>query len=281
MIDDDAQRGAFASDHAPDHPPGDAGQWLADLRVCLMFLTRLPLDRETALPPPALAAAMRAFPLAGLLIGAFVGAVLVLMTGLGAPATVAALVAVGAGLAVTGALHEDGLADVADGFGGGGTIERKLEIMHDSRIGTYGVLALIVAVSLKAVVLATLAAQAAWLAFAVIVAAAAVSRAAPTGILYLLAPARRDGLAVEAGRPGRGTVVQAMAAATLVSVVFLWPVSLFFGLVVAPLAGAAGLACVAWLARRQVGGQTGDVAGASQVVSELAILIAAAMVLGP
>jgi adenosylcobinamide-GDP ribazoletransferase len=275
MLDEDAERAVFN----PDHAPGDARQWLTDGRESIIFLTRLPLRREMTLPSPDLAAAMRAFPVAGLIVGAVVGAVLVLTAWLGAPAAVSALVALGAGLLVTGALHEDGLADVADGFGGGASPERKLEIMRDSHIGTYGVLALIVVVALKAVAIASLAAQSVWLAVAVIIAAAAMSRAAPVAILHLLAPARRDGLSAAAGRPGRSTVLQALAAATLVSLVFLWPYSIIFGLVVVPLAGLVGLVGMVWLARRQIGGQTGDVAGASQLVSEIVILLAAVMVL--
>jgi adenosylcobinamide-GDP ribazoletransferase len=277
MSDDDAQPARFA----PDHDWDDFGQWRTDCRTSVGFLTRLPLEPETALPPPALAAAGRAFPVAGLLVGVIVGAVLVLAVWLGAPAAVAALLGVAAGLGLTGALHEDGLADIADGFGGGASRERKLEIMRDSRIGTYGVLALIVMVALKTTAFAILAAQSVWLAFAVILAAAAMSRVAPAGILYLLAPARRDGLSLEAGRPGRGTVLQALALATVISVVVLSPVSVLFGLITVPLAGLAGLGAVVWLARRQIGGQTGDVAGASQVVSEAAILIAAVMALTP
>ena len=277
MSNDDAAPAGFAADHAPE----DVGQWLADWRHSLIFLTRLPLGGETALPPPVLAAAMRAFPLAGLVIGAITGAVLVLASGLGAPAPVAALLAVGAGLGLTGALHEDGLADVADGFGGGATPDAKLEIMRDSRIGAYGVLALIVAVALKWTALAGLAGQSLWAAFAVTVAAAAISRVAPAGILHLLTPARPDGVSAGAGRPGRGTVLQALALATFISAVVLGPVSVLLGLVLVPLAGLAGLYATASLARRHIGGQTGDVAGASQVISELAILVAAVMVLAP
>jgi adenosylcobinamide-GDP ribazoletransferase len=277
MLDDDAERGAFA----PDHAPGDARQWLTDCRESIIFLTCLPLRRDTALPAPDLAAAMRAFPVAGLLVGAIVGTVLVLAAWLGAPAAVSALVALAAGLLVSGALHEDGLADVADGFGGGASPERKLEIMRDSRIGTYGVLALIVAVALKALAIASLTAQSVWLAFAVIIAAAAMSRGAPVAILHVLAPARRDGLSAAAGRPGRSTVLQALAMATFVSLVILWPHSVVFGLVMVPLAGLVGLVGMVWLARRQIGGQTGDVAGASQLVSELVILLAAVVVLAP
>ena len=277
MSDDDVTPGGFAADHAPE----DVGQWLADWRHSLVFLTRLSLGSEIALTPPVLAAAMRAFPLAGLVIGAIAGAVLVLASGLGAPAPVAALLAVGAGLGLTGALHEDGLGDVADGFGGGATPEAKLAIMRDSRIGAYGVLALIVAVTLKWAALASLAGQSLWVAFAVTIVAAAMSRVAPVGILNLLAPARPDGVSAGAGRPGRGTVLQALALATVISTVVLWPVSFLLGLMLVPLAGLAGLYAMASLARRHIGGQTGDVAGASQVISELAILLASVMALTP
>jgi adenosylcobinamide-GDP ribazoletransferase len=275
MPDDAARRASFAPDHAWD----DAQQWLDDCRYALIFLTRLPLGPEAALPSPTLASAMRAFPVAGLLVGAIVGTILLLAAWLGAPASLAALLAVAAGIGFTGALHEDGLADVADGFGGGATPARKLEIMRDSRIGTYGVLALIVAVALKSVAVAALAAQSLGLALAVILAAAAVSRVAPAGILHLLAPARRDGLSASAGRPGRATVLQGLALATLLSAIVLSPISFLFGLILAPLAGLAGMLAMVGLARGQIGGQTGDVAGASQVVSETFILIAAVLVL--
>src|SRR5687767_1890877 len=109
MADEFARRGGFAPDHAWD----DARQWLRDCRYAIIFLTRLPLGPETALPAPMLASAMRAFPLAGLLIGLVVGAVLALALWVGAPPSLAALLAVAAGLGLTGALHEDGLADVA------------------------------------------------------------------------------------------------------------------------------------------------------------------------
>ena len=275
MPDDAARRASFAPDHAWD----DARQWLDDCRLSVMFLTRLPIGPEAALPAPALASAMRAFPVAGLLIGAIVGAALVLASWLGAPASLAALLAVAVGLGLTGALHEDGLGDVADGFGGGATAERKLEIMRDSQIGSYGVLALIVAVALKSVAVAALATQSPGLALAVILAAAAVSRVAPAGLLHLLAPARQDGMSAAAGRPGRATVLQALALATLLSTIVLAPISLLFGLILAPLAGIAGMLAMAWLAQGQIGGQTGDVAGASQLVSETFILIAAVLVL--
>jgi adenosylcobinamide-GDP ribazoletransferase len=182
---------------------------------------------------------------------------------------------------LTGALHEDGLADVADGFGGGESREVKLAIMRDSRIGSYGVLALFFALVLKVFAIASVVVGTSiWGGLAAIVASAALSRAASAGLLHVLPPARRDGLSFEAGRPGRSTVLQAAGLAVAVSLVFLWPYSLALGLLLLPLAAAAGLAMTAWLADRQIGGQTGDVAGAAQVVSEVLVLLAAAAVLG-
>lgn len=252
---------------------------LAAALTAVAFLTRLPLPRGLA-GPGALEASLAWFPLAGALVGSLAAAALA-GAALLWPSPLPALAAVAMAVLVTGGFHEDGLADTADGLGGGRTRERKLEIMRDSRIGTYGVLALIVAVGLKWVALATLAAQSVWLAFAVIVAAAAVSRVAPAAVLHLLPPARRDGLSADTGRPGRSTVMQALAVATFLSIVLLWPVSLVLGLVIVPVAGIVGLAGMVWLARRQIGGQTGDVAGASQVVSEATILTAAVMMLAP
>jgi adenosylcobinamide-GDP ribazoletransferase len=239
MLDDDAQRAAFAPDHAPATP---GSGWPTGAHS-MVFLTRLPLSRgnRPAPRPHCHCRSHAGVSRGGAVVGAIVGAVLVLATWLGAPAAVAAPSPWRPACCLTGALHEDGLADTADGFGGGATAERKLEIMRDSHIGTYGVLALIAGLALKAVAIATLAATSVWLAAAVIVAAAAVSRVAPVGLLHLLVPARRDGLSAEAGRPGRATVVQALALATLISVVVLWPHSFFFGLVFVPLAGLVGL----------------------------------------
>lgn len=277
MLHDNADGAEFA----PDHDPADAGQWAADARDALIFLTRLPLAGAHEAPTPArLAGAMRAFPIAGLAVGAIVAAVLLLASGLGAAPLLAALIAVAAGVVATGALHEDGLADVADGFGGGDSQERKLAIMRDSRTGSYGVLALIFAVGLKVTAIASLAAGGAGLAVSTVIAAAALSRVAPAGILHRLAPARRDGLSVEAGRPGRSTVLQGAGVATAVSVIVMLAHSVLVGLVLLPLAGLAAALATASLAKHQIGGQTGDVAGASQIVSEVAILFAAALALG-
>lgn len=256
-------------------------EWSRDLALALGFLTRLPITLRGYSDAAERTRALRAYPLAGLLIGLAGGAIYALAIWLSLPPLVSALLALATMMKLTGALHEDGLADMSDALGAPVEQARRLEIMRDSRIGSYGVLALVLAVALKAVVLAALAAQSVWLAVAVIVAAAAVSRVAPAGMMHLLMPARGDGLSAAAGRPARTTVIQALTLATLISVLALWPVSLLMGLFVVPLSGLVGLLLVTSIAQAQIGGQTGDVAGASQVVSELAILIAAIMVLTP
>ena len=129
----------------------------AETLAALHFLTRLPIPFVRTLDLPPLAEAMRFFPLAGAIIGAIISAVLIGANMLGLPSLLAAALALAAGVLVTGALHEDGLADVADGFGGGRTREHRLEIMRDSRIGTYGTIALCLTFIARAAIYETLA----------------------------------------------------------------------------------------------------------------------------
>ena len=122
--------------------------WTDDFRICLAFLSRLPVPSPEG-HGSSLGAAMRALPAAGLVLGAIAGVLCVILLIVGLPSALVAIMTFSAMLFVTGALHEDGLADVADGFGGGFTSDRKLEIMKDSAIGSYGVLALICMMLLK------------------------------------------------------------------------------------------------------------------------------------
>ena len=122
---------------------------------------------------------------------------------LGLPPLVCAGLAVGALVIVTGALHEDGLADVADGFGGGATRERKLEIMRDSRIGAYGAAALALSLILRVAALSALLDHGLGAAAAGLILAGAASRAAALAPLALLPAARADGLGAGAGAPRR------------------------------------------------------------------------------
>ena len=246
--------------------------WRSDLRASLLFLTRVPLKAARAEgDSPPLGRAVRAFPIVGALIGLAAGIVYGIAAGIGLPDIVAAVLAVGAGALVTGALHEDGLADMADGFGGGNTPERKLAIMRDSRIGAYGVIALVVVLAAKVGAISDLGSTG--LVVAALVAAAAASRAAMPAVMLWLEPARADGLAADAGRPPSSHVWTGLALAAVLAVGLLtWS-----GLVAFIVAGL-GAAAVAWLAERQVGGHTGDVLGGVQQFSEVLFLLTLAAV---
>src|ERR671937_717221 len=124
-------------------------QLAADIAAALLFSTRLPLPRAAAITGADIARASWALPVAGAVVGLMAAVVYWLARGTGLPPFVAAALTVAATLVAAGCLHEDGLADVADSFGGG-TRGRKLEIMRDSRIGTYGVCALFVSLLLRA-----------------------------------------------------------------------------------------------------------------------------------
>ena len=253
-----------------------ARNWWSDTRAALRFLTRVPVGaaRPEGERPP-LGRAVRAFPIIGALVGLAAGLVYGIASGLGLPEIVAAVLALGAGALITGALHEDGLADMADGFGGGETRERKLAIMRDSRIGAYGVIALVVVLAAKVGAIAHLGADlgGTGLAVAAMVAAAAASRAAMPALMLWMQPARSDGLAADAGRPPATHVWTGLAIAAVLAVALLtWS-----GLVAFLIAGL-GSAGIAWLAERQVGGHTGDVLGGVQQIAEVLFLLALAAI---
>ncbi len=241
-----------------------------EFATALGFLTRLPVPRPPAGAAVPLGRALRLAPLAGLLVGLIGAGVFWIASETGLAPILAGLLAVATTVLVTGALHEDGVADVADGFGGAFERARKLAIMRDSRTGAFGVLALILSIGLRAGALAVIAAPAA--ALTALVAAHALSRAALPGIMAGLSPARGDGLASEAGKPSRQ---DALAAAVLGLIVAILAMGLRDGLVVSAVAGLAAV-LVAALARRQIGGYTGDVLGAAQQAGEAAALLAAA-----
>ena len=251
---------------------------LTDFWFCLGFFTRLPIPRAAGEATPRSLAnfsrAVRTLPLAGAVLGAFAALVLTVALGLGFPPLIAAPLAVGCLIVLSGALHEDGLADCADGFFGGATRERKLEIMQDSRIGTFGAVALLLSVYLRGASLALIAGESLSLASAVLIGAAALSRTAALFPLAVLPPARDHGAGFAAGKPEPA----ALAIAACLAVVFaLAPVlagaALAHALVAIGVATGAAYALVP-LARKQIGGQTGDVAGAAQQLSEIAFYLA-------
>jgi len=172
----------------------------------------------------------------------------------------------GASAILTGALHEDGLADVADGFGGGRDPAAKLEIMRDSRLGTYGALILLVSFVTK---LSALAALPDGIVVQSLIAAPALARGVLPVMAMSLPYARKDGLAANAGRPDLATAATAGALALIIALLALpWIEALCAALV----ASASAIA-MALLAQRQIGGQTGDVLGGAEQLSETAILV--------
>jgi adenosylcobinamide-GDP ribazoletransferase len=250
---------------------------LRDLVACLRFFSRLPLP---ALPfeasphaPPDIARLALMAPVAGAIIGAIAALALAIATALGLPPFVAAALAIAALVLATGALHEDGLADVADGFGGGATVAQKLDIMRDSRIGAFGAAALFLSLILRIAALTALAGHGLALGVGGLILAAAASRAFALLPLALLPPARADGLGVVAARLRAGGASAAGGAALLIAALLgLIVLGLGHALLGFALAFAAALAMTS-LARRQIGGQTGDVAGAAQQLAEIACLI--------
>jgi adenosylcobinamide-GDP ribazoletransferase len=248
---------------------------VADIVAAIRFFTRLQVPGAHGVP--CLGRLARVVPIVGLIVGGIMSCVAIIAFRAGLPPLAAALFAIGAGALVTGALHEDGLADVADGFGGGGTVERKLEIMKDSRVGTYGVVALVVVLGLEVVLIADMLARfGAIAAFAAIIAAATLSRVAALVPMALLPPARRDGLAASVGGVSKLDIGIGFAVAALFASVGLLAL---FGIRGMPLvlAGCALAALItglslAGLAKAQIGGHTGDVAGATQKLAAVAVL---------
>ncbi|WP_380744600.1 adenosylcobinamide-GDP ribazoletransferase [Sneathiella chungangensis] len=248
--------------------PAYKGGWIQDFMVALVFMTRLPLQPAFTFDIRALKSACRAFALVGLVVGGITGTVYILGAFVGLPLVVAALIAIAAQMIVTGALHEDAIADVADGFGGGADKEKKLAIMRDSRVGTYGVVALIVIIGLKVAAISGVSDP--LLGFAILVVAAVVSRGLIPWALYVLPSARSDGLGHGAGRPEFMAPLVSTIMSVLIAVLVLGPQ---IG-AIALLAGIIGACVTGLIAKRQIGGQTGDVLGAIQQISEICILIA-------
>ncbi|TCO73969.1 adenosylcobinamide-GDP ribazoletransferase [Rhodovulum euryhalinum] len=232
------------------------------------FLTRLPVPPDPGYTSERMARATRYFPLVGLGIGAVL-AVVYALAALVLPTVVAVLLALAAGVRLTGALHEDGLADMADGLGGGTTRAHALEIMRDSRIGSYGAVALGLVLALKAAALAHLGAGA----VAALVAAHALSRLAVLLTMARMPYARPDG---KAGFSTAGPGQDGMRIALATGLLTVLGLALASGLAAAVSAVLAAAAVTLWLGamlRRRLGGYTGDGLGAVQQLSETAILL--------
>ncbi len=234
-----------------------------DILSATTLLTRLPVKSDIAYKRPN---AVWAYPIVGFTVGLCVMGLGRFLLWLELPVEIAAGLALTLGIFLTGALHEDGLADTADGFWGGWTVERRLEIMRDSRIGTYGVLALILSVGLRWMAIIALLSHAPW----ILPVAAAASRGSLPVLMSILPPARTDGLSAGVGSPS-------MTATAIAS-----GLSIFTILCVLPWAllglGIALLIC-ARLMQVKIKGQTGDSLGATQQVTEMSVLLTAAALL--
>jgi adenosylcobinamide-GDP ribazoletransferase len=247
-----------------------AGRLKSDLMIGLAFYTRLPIPHRPATAGEDLAQASWVAPVAGAVIGA-AGA---LAYGLGHAAGLGPFPAAGlalvATIVLTGALHEDGLADTADAFGAAALPADRLAIMRDSRIGTFGACALILSLGLRWVALASLAGPTR-VAF-VLIGAHAAARAMPPLLMFLIPPARPDGLSAAAGLPPAESVATAAVLGLVALIVALGPAG---GMIAAALLALA-LFAARRLALDKIGGQSGDVLGALEQVCEMLVLLVAA-----
>jgi adenosylcobinamide-GDP ribazoletransferase len=234
--------------------------------LSLSFFTRIPIGKRD-FGNANLAESAWAFPVVGALIGALDGLVYLLIIQLGLTNNIAAWLTVIFHLTLTGCLHEDGLADSADGLASGRNREQKLAIMRDSHIGSYGVLALIAIISLRANAIASFNNNSQTL--LIFIAAAATSRSLLVLLMRSTPTARSDGLAVAAARPSHLQTIIAISLASL---------SLSStGNISAALAAIFTLAviyvAIKHIATKNFGGISGDTLGAAQQISEVSILL--------
>ena len=237
-----------------------------DIPLALVLLTRLPLLRLPDHVFARQARAVWAFPVVGLVVGGLACAVGGVLLALSVSSFVSAVLVVGALIMATGAMHEDGLADTFDGLWGGFTPERRLEIMKDSHIGTYGVLALIGAQLIRISAIAALLSEGA---FWAILTACVLSRAIMPVLMTALPNARQSGLSHSVGTPNEMTVTLSLGLAIVIGLLLAGTQFLLPAICAAVVIFGLGL-----LAKKKIGGQTGDILGASQQLAEITFLIA-------
>jgi adenosylcobinamide-GDP ribazoletransferase len=247
---------------------------LALLLCGVQFLTRLPMPIQSDFREDWINRATRYFPLIGQFIGLVSAAVLLLASKLW-PGWIAALLAVLTAVLLTGALHEDGLADTSDGLGGGRDATHRMAIMKDSRIGTYGVIALGFCTALK---LASLTALSPWLAACSLVAAHGVARAATVVVMHAL-PYAGDPASAQINTQNLPPSRNEMCIALLLA---CWPLFLLGNARILLGIGICAIVTLAMAstARRLIGGQRGDILGAVEQLCETGFLLGCAAKIG-
>lgn len=263
----------------PGAAPRTPEDWLQALGEAAAFFTSLPLGRQAPRFRPG--DVLPVWPVVGLAIGLAAGIDLAVARWLGAAPWLAATIGLLTGVVLTGALHEDGLADTIDAFGAPNADRaRRLEILRDSRIGTFGALAIAFSLLLRVAALAQVAAAAgAGAALLALAAAHALSRAVMVWPVNSSRPARSDGLGAALGRPDAAIAGWTLAIGGGLSFVCLIGVAPLAALLAPPLAVALAAGATA-VARERIGGYTGDTLGATQQVAEIAVLVLVALCVG-
>lgn len=233
--------------------------------LAVQFLTRLPIGSAQLFTPDRMAESVRYYPLVGALVGGFSALVFYVATYL-FPAPIAILLAIASGLLITGAFHEDGLADTFDGIGGGVTRERALEIMKDSRLGTYGTLALVTALALKIGALISLPVALVPIA---LIAGHGLSRLSSLLVIATSRYVREEGTGkpVAGGISGIGLLIAGLTGLALIAI---WTMS-YTPIALAWAIGGLllGHCLMRLFFERKLGGYTGDTLGAVQQMSEI------------
>jgi adenosylcobinamide-GDP ribazoletransferase len=278
QVSDDAPRTPPRQDNyrpgaepAPPQPEAYGWRLADDLIMGLRFFSRLPTG-DSPFEKPNLNRIAVGLSFTSVAIG-FVPALLMMLAAwLGVPSYFAATLGVAAMLVATGAMADDALADSADGLVGGATIERRLEIMKDSRHGTYGVAAIGLYLLLRVTAIGAVAAFNPLAAGAIWLASTVIGRSASLWVSVALPNAREGGASASVGRVSRKAFFAGMGFAVLLGFVLAAPFTSVVAVVLS-LAAAAGVAAAwVWTCRKLIGGQTGDLIGALQALIEVAVL---------
>lgn len=278
QVSDDAPRTPPRQDNyrpgaepAPPQPEAYGWRLADDLIMGLRFFSRLPTG-DSPFEKPNLNRIAVGLSFTSVAIG-FVPAMLMMLAAwLGVPSYFAATLGVAAMLVATGAMADDALADSADGLIGGATIERRLEIMKDSRHGTYGVAAIGLYLLLRVTAIGAVAAYNPLAAGAIWLASTVIGRSASLWVSVALPNAREGGASASVGRVSRKAFFAGMGFAVLLGFVLAAPFTSVVAVILS-LAAAAGVAAAwVWTCRKLIGGQTGDLIGALQALIEVAVL---------